>query len=116
MSISKGAKETKNPILDSTSGVIATFIMPGKKDQIEQDTQTSIARRKALPKQFVSYEFELETGRQLAKIKKKLDLQSNVFGSTQSNNVVVECDEVHDQGANSSVESTIKTKAVNLCP
>ncbi|EIE85663.1 hypothetical protein RO3G_10373 [Rhizopus delemar RA 99-880] len=90
--------------------------MSDKKDQIEQDTQASIAIRKALTRQFVAYEFEHEAGNQIAKIKKKLDRQSNASDSTQSNIVIVDCDEVYVQDTKSSVGSIIKTKAVNLHP
>jgi uncharacterized protein YjiS (DUF1127 family) len=84
--------------------------MSDRENQIEQDTQASIARRKALTKQFIAYEFEHETGKQVAKIKKKL----NTSASSPLNNVVIDCDEMFVQGANTSVGSIIKTEAVNL--
>ncbi len=71
--------------------------MSDKKDQIEQDTQASTAKRKALIRQFVAYEFEHEVGKQIAKIKKKLDGQSNASDSPQSNIIIVDCDEVYSR-------------------
>jgi hypothetical protein len=71
--------------------------MSDKKDQIEQDTQASTAKRKALSRQFVAYEVEHEAGKQIAKIKKKLDRQSNASDSPQSNIIIVDCDEVYSR-------------------
>lgn len=97
---------------DDNSG----FAEHNDNNQIEDNINRSILRRDNLTREFVAYQFEFETGRQAAVMRKKAQeiTAAEDLAARSSGKLCKDCDEVFVNNSTVSVGSTIKTKAVKL--